>query len=99
MALRPYILWRRLIRVWELLAEGMPLSAASHAAGFADAAHLSRTNRRMFGFAPSALPRGTLAKGAPGGTAGDARYPAPPQPLRTRGSPRHSRARAPAPVT
>lgn len=88
MALRPYILWRRLIRVWELLAEGMPLSAASHAAGFADAAHLSRTNRRMFGFAPSALPRGTLPKGAPGApggpAAGDARYPAASQPLRTR---------------
>jgi AraC-like DNA-binding protein len=55
MALRPYILWRRFLYVWELLASGVTLSAAAHAAGFADAAHLSRTSRRMFGFPPSAL--------------------------------------------
>jgi len=55
MALRPYILWRRFLRVWELLMAGESLSAAAHAAGFADAAHLTRTSRRMFGFPPSAL--------------------------------------------
>ena len=55
MALRPYILWRRFIRVWELLMAGSPISAAAHAAGFADAAHLSRTSRSMFGIPPSAL--------------------------------------------
>ena len=55
MALRPYILWRRFLRVWELLSTGASLSSAAHAAGFADAAHLTRTSRRMFGFAPSAL--------------------------------------------
>jgi AraC-like DNA-binding protein len=55
MALRPYILWRRFVRVWELLAEGASLSTAAHAAGFADAAHLTRTSRRMFGLPPSAL--------------------------------------------
>lgn len=55
MALRPYILWRRFVRVWELLAAGESLSTAAHAAGFADAAHLTRTSRRMFGFPPSAL--------------------------------------------
>ncbi|GLC24884.1 helix-turn-helix domain-containing protein [Roseisolibacter agri] len=55
MALRPYILWRRFLRVWELVSAGGSLSAAAHAAGFADAAHLSRTSRRMFGFPPSAL--------------------------------------------
>jgi AraC family transcriptional regulator len=55
MALRPYILWRRFIRVWELLAAGESISAAAHAAGFADAAHLSRTSRSMFGIPPSAL--------------------------------------------
>jgi AraC-like DNA-binding protein len=55
MALRPYILWRRFLRVWELLAGGTSLSSAAHAAGFADAAHLTRTSRRMFGFPPSAL--------------------------------------------
>ena len=54
MGLRPYVLWRRFVRVWELIAAGTPLSAAAHAAGFADAAHLSRTSRTMFGFPPSA---------------------------------------------
>ena len=58
LALRPYILWRRFLRVWELAARGESLSAAAHAAGFADAAHLSRTSRRMFGFPPSAMPLG-----------------------------------------
>jgi AraC-like DNA-binding protein len=55
MALRPYILWRRFLYVWELLTRGEPLSAAAHKAGFADAAHLTRTSRRMFGFPPSAM--------------------------------------------
>jgi AraC-like DNA-binding protein len=55
MGLRPYILWRRFLRVWELLMAGRSLSAAAHAAGFADAAHLSRTSRRTFGFPPSML--------------------------------------------
>lgn len=55
MALRPYILWRRFLQVWELLARGASLSSAAHAAGFADAAHLTRTSRRMFGFPPSAM--------------------------------------------
>jgi AraC family transcriptional regulator len=56
MGLRPYILWRRFLRVWELLMAGESLSTAAHAAGFADSAHLTRTSRRMFGFPPSALP-------------------------------------------
>ncbi|NUO65565.1 MAG: helix-turn-helix transcriptional regulator [Gemmatimonadaceae bacterium] len=55
MALRPYILWRRFLRVWELLMQGESLSSAAHAAGFADAAHLTRTSRTMFGFAPSMM--------------------------------------------
>ena len=55
MALRPYILWRRFVRVWELTMAGESLSTAAHRAGFADAAHLTRTSRRMFGFPPSAL--------------------------------------------
>ena len=55
MALRPYILWRRFLRVWELLMTGESLTSAAHAAGFADAAHLTRTSRRMFGVPPSAL--------------------------------------------
>jgi AraC-like DNA-binding protein len=55
LALRPYILWRRFLRVWELLMAGQSLSSAAHMAGFADAAHLTRTSRRMFGFPPSAM--------------------------------------------
>jgi AraC-like DNA-binding protein len=55
MALRPYILWRRFLLVWELAMQGRSMSEAAHAAGFADAAHLSRTSRRLFGFPPSAL--------------------------------------------
>jgi len=55
LALRPYILWRRFLRVWELLMAGESLSSAAHTAGFADAAHLTRTSRRMFGFPPSAM--------------------------------------------
>lgn len=54
-ALRPYILWRRFLLVWEQLMSGASLSSAAHAAGFADAAHLTRTCRRMFGFPPSAV--------------------------------------------
>ena len=55
MGLRPYMLWRRLLKVWELLMDGASLSEAAHAAGFADSAHLSRTSRRMFGIPPSAI--------------------------------------------
>ncbi|HET8747391.1 MAG TPA: AraC family transcriptional regulator [Ramlibacter sp.] len=55
MPLRTYVLWRRLLHVWELLVEGDTLSGAAHAAGFADSAHLSRTARSMFGLPPSAL--------------------------------------------
>lgn len=55
MGLRPYILWRRFLKVWELLMAGESLSMAAHEAGFADAAHLTRTSRRMFGLAPSAI--------------------------------------------
>jgi AraC family transcriptional regulator len=54
-ALRPYLLWRRFLRAWEVVMQGESLSSAAHQAGFADAAHLTRTSRRMFGFAPSAL--------------------------------------------
>ena len=79
-ALRPYILWRRFVRVWELMQAGESLSAAAHSAGFADAAHLSRTSRRMFGFPPSMLQiSGPLAAGdAPAAhcvSSSAARYP------------------------
>jgi AraC-like DNA-binding protein len=81
MALRPYILWRRFLYVWELLATGVSLSSAAHAAGFADAAHLTRTSRRMFGFPPSALqfggPLRRQASNAAPVPAASAHYPPP----------------------
>jgi AraC family transcriptional regulator len=55
MGLQAYILWRRMLHVWTLLTAGGTLSAAADQAGFADAAHLSRTSRAMFGFPPSAV--------------------------------------------
>ncbi|MEP7066618.1 MAG: AraC family transcriptional regulator [Gemmatimonadota bacterium] len=55
MGLRPYVLWRRFLHVWDLVMRGVSLSTAAHSAGFADAAHLTRTSKRMFGFAPSAM--------------------------------------------
>jgi len=51
--LRPYLLWHKLGRAGAAIAAGTPLSDAAHAAGFADAAHLTRTFRRMFGVSPS----------------------------------------------
>lgn len=53
--LRPYILWRRFVSVWEHTMRGASLSTAAHAAGFADSAHLTRTCRRMMGIPPSLL--------------------------------------------
>lgn len=55
MAFRPFVLWRRFLRAWELIGGGATISTAAHAAGFADAAHFTRTSRQMFGFPPSAL--------------------------------------------
>lgn len=55
MRFRPYVLWRRFLRVWALLMEGETLTTAAHEAGFADSAHLSRISRQMFGFPPSRM--------------------------------------------
>lgn len=52
---KTYVLWLRLTRALESFAVGASLTEAAHAAGFADSAHLSRTFRRMFGVAPTAL--------------------------------------------
>jgi AraC-like DNA-binding protein len=53
--LRPYVLWLRLQRAAAEIVAGAPLTQAAHTAGFADSAHMSRTFRKMFGVAPSAL--------------------------------------------
>ncbi|TGK64781.1 AraC family transcriptional regulator [Leptospira wolffii] len=50
---RQFQLWLRLHEAAKLLKEGGNLTEASHAAGFADQAHLSRTFKRMFGVQPS----------------------------------------------
>lgn len=49
---RPYLRWLRLQRAMKYAATGASLTDAAHAAGFADAAHLSRTMRRHFGVVP-----------------------------------------------
>ncbi|WP_437978625.1 AraC family transcriptional regulator [Sorangium sp. So ce295] len=55
--LRPYLLWLKLERAGAAIAGGAALSKAASAAGFADAAHMTRTFRRMFGVSPSDLRR------------------------------------------
>src|SRR5262245_43884299 len=53
--LRPYILWLRLQRAACELMDGRTVTEAAHSAGFSDAAHLTRTFRRMLGTTPSDL--------------------------------------------
>ncbi len=53
--LRPYILWLRLQRAACELMRGTSVTEAAHHAGFADAAHLTRTFRRMLGATPSEM--------------------------------------------
>src|SRR5262249_43515096 len=53
--LRPYILWLRLQRACCDLMTGTSVTAAAHSVGFSDAAHLTRTFRRMLGMTPTDL--------------------------------------------
>ena len=57
--LRPYVLWLRLQRGAGELARGKSVADAAYAAGFSDAAHFTRTFRRMIG----ATPRQVLQRG------------------------------------
>jgi AraC family transcriptional regulator len=57
-----YLLWRKLTRAMVAIASERTLSAAAHAADFADAAHLTRTFYQMVGMAPSVLMRGAFAE-------------------------------------
>ncbi len=62
MAVRPYLRWLRLARALEVASAGQSLTDAAHAAGFADAAHFSRTMRRHFGITPIAILRSLLGR-------------------------------------
>lgn len=53
LTIRRYVLWLRIKAAVSALAELKTLTEAAHAAGFADAAHLSRTFLQMFGVPPS----------------------------------------------
>lgn len=55
--LRPYLRWLKLERAGAALAAGRSLGEAAYGAGFADAAHMSRTFLRMFGVPPAELRR------------------------------------------
>jgi transcriptional regulator GlxA family with amidase domain len=55
MSCRQYVLWMRLFAAIDASARGASLTEAAFAAGFADAAHLTRTFRRMFGITPSSI--------------------------------------------
>ena len=54
---RRYVAWLRLRRAAEALQAGQTIATAAHHAGFADAAHFTRTFRRMFGIVPSDIAR------------------------------------------
>jgi AraC-like DNA-binding protein len=53
--LRPYVLWLRLQLASGELMRGATKTEAAHRAGFSDAAHMTRTFRRMLGTTPSEL--------------------------------------------
>jgi AraC-like DNA-binding protein len=59
--LRPYVLWLRLQYAAGELARGRSAAAAGHEAGFSDAAHFTRTFRRMLGATPRQVLRRGLA--------------------------------------
>lgn len=62
---RRFVLWSRLKTATAELARGANVTEAAHAAGFADAAHLTRAFRRMLGVAPSILSRSVTWHVAP----------------------------------
>lgn len=55
---RRYMLWRKLTRATLAIARERTITAAAHAADFADAAHVTRTFQQMFGIPPSAMMQG-----------------------------------------
>lgn len=55
MNLQRYLLWQRLLRALRESIDAPSLTAAAHAAGFADLAHLTRVFRATFGLTPSEI--------------------------------------------
>jgi AraC-like DNA-binding protein len=55
--LRPYLRWLKLERAALALGAGASQAAAAQAAGFADAAHMARSFRKMLGTTPATLRR------------------------------------------
>lgn len=55
LAVRPYLRWRRLLQAVRAVTAGSSLTEAALQAGFADAAHFTRTMRRHFGITPRTL--------------------------------------------
>jgi AraC-like DNA-binding protein len=53
--LRPYLAWLKLQRAAAAIVTGSTLAEAAYGAGFADAAHMTRAFKRMFGVRPSEL--------------------------------------------
>ena len=83
--LRSYQLWIKAIRAAARMAVGARLTHIAHEVGFVDSAHLSRTWRRTYGFAPSRITDGAMvrvlagsiaqgARAARGATAGSATH-------------------------
>lgn len=62
MPVRPYLRWLRLAIALRAASQGGSLTEAAHRAGFADAAHFSRTMRRHFGVSPGSI-LGSLRSG------------------------------------
>jgi AraC family transcriptional regulator len=52
---RNYVLWRRLVYVFERLEHGDSITTAAHNAGFSDCAHLSRSFHQICGSKPSEI--------------------------------------------
>ena len=52
---RNYVLWRRLVYVFERLERGDSITTAAHNAGFSDCAHLSRSFHQICGSKPSEI--------------------------------------------
>jgi len=76
-SLRAYLLWLKLQRAVVAMTSGRSLAHAAAEGGFADAAHMSRTFRRMFGMSATgiraSLPRADRPSGLRGGGARGAR--------------------------